>query len=87
LEKKIALKKKTEEAYEMEKIKLIQKLEKEQSFKHSLKAKLSLLRKQEDDNKVEIKRLKLLSKEGGAKRHKLVRDKYSDVKVGFSFAH
>jgi len=59
LEKKIALKKKTEETYEMEKTKWKQKLEKEQARKHSLKAKRSLLRKQEDNNKVEIKRLKL----------------------------
>jgi hypothetical protein len=87
LEKIIAQKKKTEEAYEKEKIRLKLQLEKERAHEHSLEEKLALLRKQKDGSKVDIKRLELLLKKGGAKHHKLVRDKYSDVKVGFSFAH
>jgi hypothetical protein len=87
LEKEIALRKKAEEKYDMETIKWKQLLEKEQACTHTLEANLAVLRKQVDDDKVEIMRLKLLSKEEGAKRHKLVRDKYSDIKVGFSFAH
>jgi hypothetical protein len=87
MEEEMAVRKKTVEGYEMETTRWKQLLEREQACTHRLELERSLLWKQVDNNKVEIKRLEQQLIEEGANLHKLVRDKYSDVKVGFSFAH